>query len=314
LNDDRGYTGAHADNGLNEDRQGDQWSFLISPTYHFNEMHSARLDLSYANEQGEFDGGLGGRLDYMFSEFEEDEEGGIGSDEPQVLLDETRTGYEIWDGRSSGDYENTSWAIEPRLYVNFDKVRFAAGLGYSQSEHDWDGSMAYDKTSHYEYEDVLEEAYNMSFDGSWTGRQDFTGEETTTVLRLPVAVEFDITEKLVARAGAAYYRIHNEEKRVDNQVIRENEEWIEYDNNGNVVDVGFHEFQNSDSDSDTPYDRVAFGSGATTECESTRDFTTYNLGLGYYFTENLQFDLMFSGESGWVDSSTLFCSFTIIFP
>jgi hypothetical protein len=310
LNDDSGYNGDHVDNGLNEDRQGDQWSFLISPTYHFNEMYSGRLDISYANQQGDFEGGLGGRLDYWFHDYQIDDDPAPGT----VGTDETLTGYEIWDGRSSGDYETTSWAIEPRLYVNFDKVRFAAGVGYSQTENDWDGNMAWDKTAHYEWDDAVTPTNSGSFDGSWTGRQNFTGEDTTTVLRCPVAVEFDLTEKVVARVGAAYYRIHEEEKRHDAQYLRENEAWTEYDENGEVVDVGFKELLNSGASSGTPYDNVAFGTVNTTETDETWDFTTYNLGLGYYFTENLQFDMMFSGEAGWVNSSQLFCSFTIIFP
>ncbi|MBW2174018.1 MAG: hypothetical protein JRF64_05130 [Deltaproteobacteria bacterium] len=63
-----------------------------------------------------------------------------------------------------------------------------------------------------------------------------------------------------------------------------------------------------------PYDTEAHGSGITTKEDETWDYTTYNLGLGYYFTENLQFDLMFSGNAGHVHSDVLFASFTIIFP
>lgn len=79
-------------------------------------------------------------------------------------------------------------------------------------------------------------------------------------------------------------------------------------------EVGPQDQQNSGGATAIPWDSEAYGSGLTTKDEETWDYTTYNLGLGYYFTENLQFDLMFSGNAGYVNSDVLFASFTIIFP
>jgi len=316
LRDEWGSDGTQAaDGGLQDDHGGDQWSAYVSPTYHFNERYSARLDLGYSNEDGDFTGGILGRLDF--------DQGFIVDDtaNSERLLDVSWSGWELWDGRSRGDYESTSWSIEPRLYIDFDKVRFSAALGYAQNEDEWDGTMTLDKTAYYAFRDNIvdlipdpPESLAWTFEGSWTGVQDFKGEETTTIVRLPVAAEFDITNKLTARAGAAYYRVHNEQKRTDEQTIREDERWTIKDENGVVQDVGPEVYLLTAGGTGTPYDDDAWGCSLTQEYDETYDYTTYHVGLGYYFTDNLQFDLMFTGMSGWVDSSMLYGSFTIIFP
>jgi hypothetical protein len=128
-------------------------------------------------------------------------------------------------------------------------------------------------------------------------------------------VEFDITEKLTARAGAAYYQVTREEDRTTTEEIKINESWVEYEADGStIVDRGPGEQETNWDASGDPYDPWREGCTLTTSEEITNDYTTYQLGLGYYFTENLQFDLMFAGGSGYVNSDVLFGSFTIIFP
>jgi hypothetical protein len=283
--------------------------------------------MGYGGESGDFSSGLNGRLDYAYNITtdingeETDADRGRG----QYEYDVNWTGYEIWNGQcNDGDYENTAWFVEPRWYVNFDRVRFSAGLGWYYNEQTWSGTMLMNKTSHYEFSDgnadyaPPDSGGDYTFDGSYDGRNYFNGEIETTTWRAPVAVEFDITEKLTARVGAAYNRTTREERRTDSQVIRDNETYEIRDANGQLVEVGFKELFNQEpTDPDqigTAYDQVDFGCAYEVNDKSTYDWTSYNLGLGYYFTENLQFDLMFSGNSGWVDSSTLFGSFTIIFP
>jgi hypothetical protein len=62
-----------------------------------------------------------------------------------------------------------------------------------------------------------------------------------------------------------------------------------------------------DADTDTYTERNEF--------ELTHYWTTYNLGLGYQFTENLQVDLMWEGKgaSGGVDMTDVFASVTLAF-
>jgi hypothetical protein len=310
----------HADSAFEDERDGNHWSLYLSPTYFMNDMHSFRLDLGYGREDGDFTGGLIGVLetrDYWSVD--------INGEETYWDIDTQFTATQVFDSRSSGDYDVTSYFVEPRWYVNFDKVRFSAGLGWYYEEESWDGVMALNMTANLAWANLTQGEYsNANFlfnndgtaQGSYTGSQTFSGEVTTTTWRAPVAVQFDITEKLTARAGAAYYQTTEEEERADGQVIQENSSWVVYEEDGvTILDEGPDATQYQVlGGTGVPYDNVTDGSSVTTTIKETRDFTTYHLGLGYYFTENLQFDLMFSGQSGWVDSSQLFGSFTIIFP
>jgi hypothetical protein len=306
---------------------GDHWSLYLSPTYFMNDMHSFRLDMGYGGESGDFSSGLNGRLDYAYNittDINGEETDSDRDDGMQYEYDVNWDGYEVWNGAcEDGDYENTSWFVEPRWYVNFDKVRFSMGIGYYSHQEEWSGTQGMNRTVHYEFDDgnsayvPVDAGGDYVFDGSYTGRNTFNGEIETTTWRTPVAVEFDITEKLTCRVGAAYYQKTVEERRSDSQVIRDNEQYEIRDGNGQLVEVGFRELFNQDPAPDSigqAYDSDDFGCAYEFSDKHTYDWTSYNLGLGYYFTENLQFDLMFSGMSGWVDSSTLFGSFTIIFP
>jgi hypothetical protein len=320
---------SNADSAMESNYDGDHWSLYLSPTYFMNDMHSFRLDMGYGGESGDFSSGLSGRMDYAYNittDINGEETDSDRDDGMKYEYDVNWTGYEVWDGAcQDGDYENTSWFVEPRWYVNFDKVRFSMGLGYHSHQEEWSGTMAMNKTSHYVFDDgnsayvPVDSGGDYTFDGSYTGRNTFNGEIETTTWRAPVAVEFDITEKLTCRVGAAYYQQTREERRSDSQVIRDNETYEIRDGNDQLVEVGFKELFNQDPMGNPDaigqaYDQVDFGCAYEYNNKETYDWTTYNLGLGYYFTENLQFDLMFSGMSGWVDSSTLFGSFTIIFP
>jgi hypothetical protein len=317
LRDYQGESGpTHADGGLEEAYDGDRWSVFVSPTYHLNNEYSVRLDLSYAKGDGDFNGGLLGAMDFTHT-FTTD----INGEEVNPFeFDLEWTGSSVWDGRSTGTYERLSYGIEPRVYVDFEKLRFSAGLGWTYHEDEWDGTMTLNKTTHYEFDDGnIEYVHPFDggdyvFDGSFTGVQAFRGEQQTTVWRAPVAIEFDITDKLTTRIGAAYYQVQTEEKRSDSQSIMENEQFEVRDSGGQLVDAGPQQQYASSGSAATPYDADAHGCGLETKRKETHDYTTYHIGLGYYFTENLQFDLMFSGMSGYVDASQLFGSFTIIFP
>jgi hypothetical protein len=313
----------HADGGFEEKRDGNNWNIFVSPTWFWNDMHSFRLDLAYANGDGDFQGGLLGRLDYV-DRFTADINGEA---ETTYDVDYTFTGSEIWDARSQGTWDAVSYSIEPRWYVNFDKVRFSAGVGWYYSEDEWNGQASLNKETMIMFEDNSGTNFlgaispdpdtdAFYFHGSFTGRQYLSGETKTNTWRAPVAVEFDITEKLTARAGATYYNVTAEQRRATSQVIMENEQWEERNANNDIISVGPETFFTTDPGTSLgqPYDADDAGCSLVSTYETQYDVTTYNLGLGYYFTENLQFDLMFSGNSGYVDTNQLFGSFTIIFP
>jgi hypothetical protein len=224
---------SNADSAMESNYDGDHWSLYLSPTYFMNDMHSFRLDMGYGGESGDFSSGLSGRMDYAYNittDINGEETDSDRDDGMKYEYDVNWTGYEVWDGAcQDGDYENTSWFVEPRWYVNFDKVRFSMGLGYHSHQEEWSGTMAMNKTSHYVFDDgnsayvPVDSGGDYTFDGSYTGRNTFNGEIETTTWRAPVAVEFDITEKLTCRVGAAYYQQTVEERRSDSQVIRDNE-------------------------------------------------------------------------------------------
>jgi hypothetical protein len=321
----RDQGGQHADSAFRDFRDGNSWSIYLSPTYFMNDMHSFRLDLGWEREDGDFTGGLLGRLDFTDNWTVD-----INGEETEYDIETRVTGTQTFDGRSSGDYDVTSYYVEPRWYVNFDKVRFAAGLGWYYVEEEWNGVRALNQDTSLAWSNLSPGLYSNDnaagplgiFNndgtavGTYDGRQDFSGEVTETMWRAPVAVEFDITEKLTARAGAAYVRETIERTQTDSEVVLVDQSWIVYDNDGTTLNSFGPGSQTASATAtqSTPYDYEDQGCAVTEKWEDTHDYTTYNLGLGYYFTENLQFDLMFSGQSGWVDSSVLYGSFTIIFP
>jgi long-subunit fatty acid transport protein len=139
-----------------------------------------------------------------------------------------------------------------------------------------------------------------------------------------VAAEFDVTDKLTFRAGAAYYHRNRETKETTTYADREDENWTARETkSGDKLGVGPQElFKDTPSPGDigTAYQAEKTGRTYTTELDETDDWTTYHLGLGYQFTENLQFDLMWtkddcsdcSGNSG-VDLDEVFASITLAF-
>ena len=291
------------DGSVDEDGDGDEWSIYLEPVYEVNDMVSLRLDLNYAMLDGDF---KGGRVET---------ENSTRTRRISALAD-TRiwTSSKRWDGSSKGDFEETEWEIEPRVYLTFDKVRFALGVGYYYSEEEWDSTEKRNYSSTYTYDDGDGVATIADYTGvsSSTGYANYDGEEKTTRWRFPVATEFDLTDKLTLRAGAAYYRVRAESKETETEAEHQNETSIYTDGAGNVF-VGPEQYYATAAADPVAYDADAEGATYTEKSDQTFDYTTYHLGLGYTFTENLKCDLMWSGSGGSVDTTELFASVTLTF-
>lgn len=288
-----------------EDYDGDEFSIYLEPVYEVNDMVSLRFDLKYSMQDGDFKGGQVETMNYIKKER-------VSTGDHTT----TDTEYEKSDGSFKGDFEETEWEIEPRVCLTFDKVRFALGIGYHYGQEEWDGTERNDNsyTETHDDGDGVSTVADYTLVKSYTGYENFDGETITTHWRFPVATEFDVTDKLTFRAGAAYNRVRVEEKETETEVDRQNETYTRTDGTGTVIAVGPEQYYDTATSDPTSYDADAVGSSETYEDNRTLDYTTYHLGLGYTFTENLKCDLMWSGNGGGsVDTTRLFASVTLTF-
>jgi hypothetical protein len=296
------------------DMDGDRWWLYLEPVYEVNDIVTLRLDVHYATEDGDLDtwDGVSGTLEatYVEKDYEWDDAN-------------TFRAFETFDATSTGDYDTDEWAIEPRVYFNYDPVRFSLGVGYHYEQMEWDGVTNCRKTMEWTFDDGDSEDDDTDdwvFNGSWSERETFDGEEEVTTWRFPVAAEFDVTEKLMIRAGAAYYHQRVEFDEKGRLVDRHDERWTWVDGAGD--DIGgspgpydLYETPEDYTDGDAkPYDRDKEGETYKEEYDETDDWVTYQIGLGYAFTENLQLDLMWERTSyDHVDFDNLFTSITLAF-
>lgn len=306
------YTGNltfSVDGARDEEYDGDVWGIYLEPVYEVNDMVSLRMDLSYWTLDGDVKGeGLLGTLSGTATERDATD-----ADLEKWTVDET------WNGLSNGDSEEYGWEIEPRVYLTFDRVRFALGVGYEYEKEEENGTTRMDKSVLYTYDDNdgvdTVDAWKR-FEGSWTEYEHYDVDTETTTWRFPVAAEFDVTDKLTFRAGAAYsrtHREHEEKRRVDEE--RQGENYTSTDETGKVLAVGPDQYYATATATPTAYDATKRGESSIYKYDSTSDVTSYNLGLGYTFTENLKCDLMWTGkgDNGGVDMSEVFASVTLSF-
>jgi hypothetical protein len=319
----------NVDGALADDYDADRWSIFLSPTYVVNDMVSVRVDLGYSTEDGDTKGGVVGILD-----------GNIEDRRIYQYVDPLVTDtddwnrwnvYEKYDLSAKGSRDEDHWSVEPRVYLTFDKVNFALGAGYEYIDQDWKCNARRNKEVQYTYYDSTPDVAWLAGDpfpggntwtlvGSWTGEEVYKGDAQVDIWTFPVATEFMVTERLTLRAGASYTREHVESKQKVTVGTKENEQWTVYSGAepvaGNERIVG--PAQNLQSDTDVvgePFDDIDATWHTTNKVDETYDYTTYNLGLGYAFTENLQMDLMWAGkgESGGVDMTEVFASVTLAF-
>ena len=321
----------NVDGALADDYDGDRWSIFLSPTYVVNDMVSVRLDLGYSTENGDTKGGVVGILNGSI----EDRHTAQFVDPLATDIDEWHRWnvYESYDLSAKGDRDEDHWSVQPRVYLTFDKVNFALGAGYEYIDQDWKCKARRDKQVQYTYNDSIDDVPWLAGDlfpagsgntwtlvGSWEGEERYKGDAQVDIWTFPVATEFMVTDRLTLRAGASYTREYVESKQEVAVGSKENEQWTVYSGAepvaGNERIVGPAENYQSDTDVvGEPFDDIDSTWGTTNKVEETYDYTTYNLGLGYAFTENLQMDLMWAGkgENGGVDMTEVFASVTLAF-
>lgn len=294
------------------DLDGDRWWLYLEPVYEVNDIVTLRCDLTYATEDGDMNtwDGVSGTLDASYVTQ------ATGAD------DHTWTAHDTFDCSSSGDYSTDEWEIEPRVYFNYDPVRFSLGVGYHYEKSEWSGNTNTMKSSRWTYDDGDNEADDPNdwvFTSSWTEHETFDGEEKYTTWRFPVAAEFDITEKLTIRAGACYYLEDYEYDEQGVEVGRNDEKYLlKYGDDSPSSphrSTGPEDYYSTDTDIvSSPYDQDKEGDTWRDQEDGTENRVTYQIGLGYYFTENLQLDLMWRRSSyDHVDFDNLYTSITLAF-
>jgi len=300
------------DGSVCEDRDGDEWRIYVSPTYRVNDLVSLRLDLEYRTEDGDFSGGQVAVANYRETYY---------TDVPGDDIVQTWTYYERQNQHTEdGDYDIDTWRIEPRVYLTFDKVNFSLGAGYRNMDEEAEWTETRDVFARYKYNiNDGDATRDRVLEGGYTDeRIDYDRDVQIETWRFPVAAEWMVTDKLTMRAGAAYYRqkIDATESSVHQNDL--NERWEVRDGAGDLANsnpTGPEDQYLYSGDDPRPYDADTYVENDKDSFELTTDWTTYHLGLGYQFTENLQFDLMFTnyGGLGGVDLDEAFASITIAF-
>jgi hypothetical protein len=303
------------DGSWEEAQDGKRWGVYVSPSYQMSDLIGFRLDLGYAKEDGDNRGGGVLTVDGM-TEFWN------AATPPNP---ETNTIEGAVDMSYNGDYDVEDILINPRITLNYDvagrQMRWSMGVGYMRSHHEWDGVMRRDAWYVATFNDgdlvVLDPSDTTTW-ANFTGYDDFVGEETTTVWSFPVATEFWMTERLRGGLGCKFERQNVDYEERGGGPWLENEYYYTARADGSyaVGDVGPNQYLEYTGDPfPTPYDADNFATWYQDKRETTVDYTTYNIGLGYLFSEHLQVDLMWTGkgEDGGVDVSEVFASATLTF-
>ncbi len=206
-------------------------------------------------------------------------------DDEEALVLQENSVNSVRTGILNGEIDNDEYYARLELRLTFPQVRFALGVSYDHfmEEGDYEGEWVEKVVPGDGLELDIEEIID---DLEVTGGDEVTLEYEIDLdtWRFPVATEFNITERLVCRLGAEF--VYGEWKKALTDT------WV----NGN------------DTES---WDRDTFSR------------TTYNVGLGYQVTENLDVDVMWrhadSQQDGepvkreGVDSDLLFVGATLAF-
>jgi hypothetical protein len=300
------------DGSWEEAQDGKRWGVYVSPSYQMSDLIGFRLDLGYAKEDGDNRGG--GVLGV---------EGTLESWDPATPPDpETATIDGAVDLSYNGDYDVEDILINPRMTLTYDvggrQMRWSMGVGYERSHYEWDGVMRRDAWYVATFDDgdgVIIDNDDYTTWANFTGYDEFVGEETTTSWSFPVATEFWMTERLRGGMGCKFERISVDYEERGGGPWLENEYYYQARGDG-AYSVGPESYlQNSTDTTPSPYDADNLSTWYQDKRETTVDLTTYNIGLGYLFSEHLQVDLMWTGkgEDGGVDISEVFASATLTF-
>lgn len=302
---DESITVSFNGNGNRDILDGDALGIMLEPTYKLNDIVKLRMNLDYMTADGDT---KGEGILATVSMTRREKLGGVNFTQEWTV-------NETWDSLSTGDFDFDSMNIEPRVYLTYDKVRFAFGMGYRSENYEESRSTLIAKEGTYKYVDgdpAVDNDWEVkgSFSESWNINID--REETEWIF--PVATEFDVTDKLTFRAGAAYSRNTVEETAKTVITDPHDEEWTVIDGQ-NIESVGPDaSFEDPNDSIPDPYDDSYENETITRKTDETFDSTTYQLGLGYKFSDRLNVDLMWTkNQAAGVDLSDVYASMTFAF-
>ena len=287
-------------------RDGDGWSLELVPSFEVNPTIALEMKIGYGKADGDISGNYTQTVNATHTE------------RADASADtETAKGYEFYDNTYAGDWEQTDYYVEPRVYLTYGPVEFRLGVGYSQEKYESDSHRKQNAKSEFTFDDGdgVDTAADWTADAGYTGYYNTSDDAEETAWSFPVATRFKVTDKLTLRAGACYTRTNFEENESSSEVRRENEHMTVTDGTGEVVAVG-PASEETTGGVISAYDRDTYKYRSAGNDESTVDTTDYSLGLGYQVTEHLAFDLMFKGEQnnrGGVDTETIWASVTLAF-
>ena len=286
---------------------GTKWGLEIEPGYELNEVVTLTLRLGYETADGDANGDWTQNVNIDRS---------ITTNAADTTP-ETWEGTQVFDNTWSGDWEQNSYIVEPRVYLTYGPVDFSLGVAYSSEKEEVSGRTRNDATYSWSYEngDGAKTALDWTCAGSYTSYADWNFETKETAWSFPVATRFKVTDKLTLRAGARFSRTTTEMDETDSFAGTDDDKWTITDGTDTVVAAGANGYVDA-AGLIQPYDATHETARTAESHETTIDTTDYSLGLGYQVTEHLVFDLMFKGEQdsrGGVDTETVWASVTLAF-
>jgi hypothetical protein len=252
--------------------QGNRWSLGTESILELNGILALGIELSYT--RGEADDNL-----LLWRRNQEDFQG-------QEDAWHTSTEQSLSESRASlgGGAEENAFATRAELRVTLPRVLLGFGLAYLRStmEGSYAGPVDYTLRQSRDDGDHVpdREEWVTVFCGS-RGEATVAVDGKEEILRLPVAVEFSVTERLKGRLGAEYRRATTRTSLTERVAV----EGVSTTTFGDgSVRIGPQEFH----------------SGTRTAADRTLDQTTFKAGVGYRVTEHLRLDAVWSARSGWV--------------
>lgn len=285
----------------------DGWGIELIPTFRINPNLMIRCDLGYSNKDGDSDSSYREYDTYIQSTK-------ASASEPTIIA--TDTEYER-TGALSGDAEETSYKISPRLYFTYGAAQFSLGVTYEKEEDQNDGSSVAGGQS-----SLISRSYD-AVTGALTEWTEAITENNSSTYKyetdeeswaFPIGTLVKLNDKWTFRAGAAFVRTETTDKGRNTSVSGSQTVTTTYDAAGNVVSQAAADGYVIDAAGTfVPYDPSTSTTTSSYKYSTTVDRTYYRLGLGYLMTENVNLDLMFLGETGDVDTTALYASITYAF-
>ncbi|MCK5850070.1 MAG: hypothetical protein KAH23_04080 [Kiritimatiellae bacterium] len=217
--------------------------------------------------------------------------------------------------KQTGDIEETSFLIAPKVYFTYGIAQFSLGVSYQKFEQERNekyvsgGSKNIHRYYDYTTNDLTHWTESVSIYGDYTDSWDSESEFWS----FPIGVLVSLSDKWTFRAGAEYAHVDYMSKSNGTSYSSPQSITTTYDAAGTVTNVSSGSGYHNAAGDWVPYDTTNTKSTDSYKNEGTSHYTTYRLGLGYQMSENVNLDLSFEGNSGAVDTDQLFASITFAF-